>query len=164
MSYCRFAWDGSDVYVYPSDSGITCCACSLGGFHGTSPEEAIAHLAAHRRAGDFVPPYAIALLWEEIPGAAKPTRPAPPGMTTIDTGGTGMTLGDLLKRVPGAADALVYPSDPLDLNDWCTVHLFLSDKGDRDRDSAVPEILAALTEAERQGESAPNPKKPEVTE
>lgn len=75
-----------------------------------------------------------------------------------------MKLGDLLKRVPGAANAWVYLSDPLDLDDWHTVHLFLSDKGDRDRDSAVPDILATLTEAERQGEPAPTPKKPEVTE
>lgn len=75
-----------------------------------------------------------------------------------------MTLGDLLKRVPGAANAQVYLMDPLDLDEWHTVHLFLWDKGGSDRDSVVPEILAALTEAERQGELAPTPKKPEVTE
>lgn len=25
MSYCRFASDGSDVYVFESDYGIECC-------------------------------------------------------------------------------------------------------------------------------------------
>ena len=32
MSYCRFAWDGSDVYVFGSGDGvIECCGCSLKG-------------------------------------------------------------------------------------------------------------------------------------
>lgn len=30
MSYCRFGWDGSDVYVYADYRGqFCCCACSL---------------------------------------------------------------------------------------------------------------------------------------
>lgn len=32
VSYARFGWDGSDVYVYADTSGgITCAACALGG-------------------------------------------------------------------------------------------------------------------------------------
>lgn len=81
MSYCRFAWDGSDVYVYLGASGFECCGCRLpgrlGGFSCDSPEEMIEHLGEHRRSGHYVPRYAIEGLWEEVPGPDKPVHPEP---------------------------------------------------------------------------------------
>ena len=89
MSYVRFAWDGSDVYMFEHcDGGIECCGCRFAkqseGFprFGT-PEEAIAHLGLHRRAGHFVPEYAITGLWNDIPGADKPVRPEPKSLTKM---------------------------------------------------------------------------------
>lgn len=79
MSYCRFAWGGSDVYVYEGSTGITCCGCSLGGCDTEEPEEMIAHLAQHRRAGHVVPEHAITALWNDIPG--KGSGPEPVGLT-----------------------------------------------------------------------------------
>jgi hypothetical protein len=87
MSYCRFAWDGSDVYVYLSATSnrFECCGCVLAtgdvGPSFATPEEMITHLAAHRRAGHFVPDYAITGLWSEIPGAIEPTTPEPEAFT-----------------------------------------------------------------------------------
>lgn len=87
MSYCRFGWDGSDVYVFPSSGGIECQWCGLlndmGSFVAHCPEEMIAHLAAHRRTGHFVPQEAIDRLWNEIPGADKPVRQEPEELTRI---------------------------------------------------------------------------------
>lgn len=79
MSYVRFAWDGSDVYVYDSCSGgIECCGCFFGSsFNCGTPEEMIAHLATHRRAGHYVPEYAITGLWNSIEGQTKPRKPPP---------------------------------------------------------------------------------------
>jgi hypothetical protein len=73
MSYCRFGWEGSNVYVYESASGLECCGCNLldGGFTAKEPEEMIAHLGAHRRANQYVPEDAILALWEDIPGAQR---------------------------------------------------------------------------------------------
>lgn len=82
MSYCRFAWDGSDVYVYESSDGITCCGCQLGtGCTTSDPEVMIAHLGVHRRAGHFVPSDAILALWEDVPGAQRPREAQPVGLT-----------------------------------------------------------------------------------
>jgi hypothetical protein len=84
MSYVRFAWDGSQVYMFEHcDGGIECCGCRFADKTGKgfprfgTPEEAIAHLALHRRAGHFVPEYAITGLWNDIPGADEPSRPEP---------------------------------------------------------------------------------------
>ena len=78
MSYARFGWDGSDVYVFTSSRGIECCMCVLqerewrddpgavfGGYlHdvGEKVEDTfrsnagmIAHLDLHRAAGHHVP-------------------------------------------------------------------------------------------------------------
>ncbi len=83
MSYCRFAWQGSDVYVFLSDQGFECCGCSLSKtFTCGTPEEMIAHLGVHRRAGHFVPEHAIMGLWEDIPGAQIPKNAEPPTLTT----------------------------------------------------------------------------------
>lgn len=82
MSYCRFAWGGSDVYVYPSSQGIECCGCRFGtNFTSGTPEEMIAHLALHRRAGHYVPASAIMELWEDVPGTSIPVNPEPSTMT-----------------------------------------------------------------------------------
>lgn len=83
MSYCRFAWYGSDVYVYESDQGFECCGCSLQerGVTTDTPEAMIAHLAEHKRAGDFVPPFAIESLWADIEGPNRAVRPEPEQLT-----------------------------------------------------------------------------------
>ena len=82
MSYCRFGWNGSDVYVYEGEGGIVCCGCRLGGFPSFGTEEGmIVHLGQHRRAGHFVPQYAIEGLWNAIPGATKAREPEPISMT-----------------------------------------------------------------------------------
>ena len=86
MSYCRFAWDGSDVYVYGNtNEKYECCGCRLDPvrWEYDTAEEMIVHLAAHRRAGQFVPRYAIEGLWEDIPGAEKPVTPEPPELTQL---------------------------------------------------------------------------------
>ncbi len=83
MSYCRFGWEGSDVYVFGSANGIECCGCKLdtqGTTCGTE-EEMITHLALHRRTGHFVPEHAILRLWNEIEGAQKSERPEPVELT-----------------------------------------------------------------------------------
>lgn len=82
MSYCRFGWDGSEVYVFESAQGIECCGCKFGKEFTTSePEQMILHLAIHRRAGHFVPDSAIMTLWDDIPGALRPSRPEPTELT-----------------------------------------------------------------------------------
>jgi hypothetical protein len=101
MSYCRFAWGGSDVYVYESDEGITCCGCQLGtGFATDRPEEMIVHLAAHRRAGHFVPPDAILALWEDVPGAQRPREAEPAGLTRATIQFTIAMLQADLEKLP----------------------------------------------------------------
>ena len=61
MSYCRFGWDGSNVYVFVSRRGIECCGCLLGqpDLVTRSANEMIEHLEAHRAAGHTVPQYAM---------------------------------------------------------------------------------------------------------
>ena len=84
MSYCRFGWDGSDVYVFESCyGGFECCGCILKdkGFNCETPDEMIKHLCEHRRAGHFVPPDAVLALFEDVPGAQRPSRPEPATMT-----------------------------------------------------------------------------------
>lgn len=82
MSYCRFAWGGSDVYVFESAQGIECCGCRFGKTFVTDmPEEMIRHLAQHRRVGHYVPDFAILALWEDVPGAQRPTKPEPSELT-----------------------------------------------------------------------------------
>ncbi len=71
MSYCRFWWDDSDVYVYAStEGGIVCCACLMGG--GTkrfeTQQEVIDHLMVHRARGHNVPEYALFRLRAERDG------------------------------------------------------------------------------------------------
>lgn len=65
MGYARFGPD-SDVYVYESEHGWTCCRCDFHSEPGraVSPnfqkiEEIIVHLCEHRAAGHKVPDKAI---------------------------------------------------------------------------------------------------------
>lgn len=83
MSYCRFAWGGSEVYVFESERGIECCGCRFKDGDNTfeEPEDMIVHLAKHRRAGHFVPDEAIQGLWDDIPGALRPSKPEPATLT-----------------------------------------------------------------------------------
>lgn len=89
MSYCRFGWDGSDVYVFGTtlQTGaemIECCGCALmqGRFYyAKTALEMIQHLAEHKGAGHFVPTDAIMRLWDEIAGPKVPVRPEPEVMT-----------------------------------------------------------------------------------
>jgi hypothetical protein len=54
MSYARFSLD-SDVYVFLTEDGIECCACSLDGrFVARITADMIEHLEQHRRAGHSV--------------------------------------------------------------------------------------------------------------
>ncbi len=57
MSYARFGWQGSDVYVY-LDTGryLNCCGCSLqeDSFRASTTDEMLAHLRTHREAGHTV--------------------------------------------------------------------------------------------------------------
>ena len=78
MSYARFGWDGSDVYVFRSKSALECCGCILqqrewiedpksiiDTFHRevgehveqefTTTAGMIAHLEVHRAVGHVVP-------------------------------------------------------------------------------------------------------------
>jgi hypothetical protein len=60
VSYARFGWEGSDVYVFLSVSGgLECCGCSIKEI-GPSPlfdttEEMLAHLEEHRSNDHTVP-------------------------------------------------------------------------------------------------------------
>ena len=57
MSYSRFGWDGSDVYVFLSVGGhLECCGCLLSDeWSYATTDEMIAHLEEHRAAGHHVP-------------------------------------------------------------------------------------------------------------
>lgn len=91
MSYARFGWEGSDVYVFATMMGgeevIECCACSLAepikldlpftdlfgivhtyeakNFYATYPGEMISHLNIHIANGHTVPQYTLDRLREE---------------------------------------------------------------------------------------------------
>lgn len=67
MSYCRFGWNGSDVYFYPhADGKFVCCACLMEdddepGDHRYFDDRmsSIEHLEEHRDRGHTVPQQAI---------------------------------------------------------------------------------------------------------
>jgi hypothetical protein len=74
VSYARFGWDGSDVYVYLDVAGsICCCACRLNepeqwkdgdplfppSEYLLSTDDAIEHLRRHTEAGHTVPDTAV---------------------------------------------------------------------------------------------------------
>ena len=74
MSYCRFAWDNSDVYVFGNAEGyIECCGCKLSDsreFQCKRAADMIVHLQEHRKAGHCVPQYALDRSQEEAAEAA----------------------------------------------------------------------------------------------
>jgi len=59
MSYARFGWDGSDVYIYLDVGGyLSCCACRFHPEireHFETTDAMIEHLERHVEAGDTVP-------------------------------------------------------------------------------------------------------------
>jgi hypothetical protein len=75
MSYARFGWDGSDVYVFEHAGGfIQCCGClltepedgeDLGFANFKTPREALAHLEKHVSAGNCVPERTFERMREE---------------------------------------------------------------------------------------------------
>lgn len=75
MSYARFGWDGSDVYVISGfdrdyGSGWGCISCILveEGFFAIVEQAMINHLLAHRNAGHTVPQEAFDRLVAERDG------------------------------------------------------------------------------------------------
>lgn len=88
MSYARFGWDSSDVYIFRSDSFLECCGCvlqdrewidvpdsPLGGYLRPAGKEIrtkfdstkgmVEHLDEHRRAGHTVPDDVVPALWAD---------------------------------------------------------------------------------------------------
>ena len=58
MSYARFGWDGSDVYVFRSTLQMECCGCWLRKrgevAYFSTTAEILAHLDEHSAAGHTV--------------------------------------------------------------------------------------------------------------
>lgn len=66
MSYARFGWDGSDVYViHAGDLDALECYCA-DRFVTPLRSEMVSHLMAHRERGDCVPQEAMDELTTEI--------------------------------------------------------------------------------------------------
>lgn len=66
MSYARFG-EASDVYVYASTSGFSCCGCSLTDTSDfVSRTALLLHLKQHLAHGDRVPDYALTRLRTEL--------------------------------------------------------------------------------------------------
>jgi hypothetical protein len=71
MSYARFGWDNSDVYVFMSVGGwLECCACVLAhgdweSFRASDTDTMIAHLKKHISVKHHVPEYVFERLVAE---------------------------------------------------------------------------------------------------
>ena len=71
MSYARFGWDNSDVYVFMSVGGwLECCACILAhedweSFQAGNTKTMIDHLKKHEGSGHHVPRHIYDYLWED---------------------------------------------------------------------------------------------------
>ncbi len=76
MSYCRFGWDNSNVYLFESSEGFECCGCWLNKISQTfeTRQDLISHLMIHLQEGHIVPRYAIDALLNEI---YEPIEPQP---------------------------------------------------------------------------------------
>lgn len=109
MSYCRWGWGGSDVYIFGTEwtgkRSIECCGCGLddaseaGAFLETYGD-LLRHISAHRAAGEHVPDYVDERIRAEIADPAEQwvpvgelpdtmhpdpgvVRPEPPELTRI---------------------------------------------------------------------------------
>lgn len=71
MSYARFGWDNSDVYVFLSSNGLTCQSCILSdedgitSFQADSTKKMVDHLKQHIKAGQTVPEDTIQLILDD---------------------------------------------------------------------------------------------------
>jgi hypothetical protein len=72
MSYARFGWDGSDVYVFMHVGGhLECCMCFLddhqdeGSFQAGGTQSMIDHLKRHELAGHVIPLDIYDNLWAD---------------------------------------------------------------------------------------------------
>lgn len=89
MSYARWGWDNSDVYVFDSaaDGGcLECCGCRLDprgwSFRTRDVEEMIRHLAKHKLARHTVPGQVERDIRADFPDGhydqGQPGNPSPP--------------------------------------------------------------------------------------
>lgn len=66
MSYARFG-EYSNVYIYDSAQGITCCGCILNNqFDVETPRQMIIHLLDHVEAGHIVDEFTFVALLDEF--------------------------------------------------------------------------------------------------
>lgn len=71
MSYARFGWDDSDVYVFLSSNGLTCQGCILldedgiTSFNAEDTKTMVDHLKKHAKAGHKVPADTIQLIIDD---------------------------------------------------------------------------------------------------
>lgn len=94
MSYARFGWEGSDVYVFLGSEKLECCACHITppikfdpprknffgttiteasqSFYAETPAAMIEHLEQHVKAGDTVPEETIADIKRDFPNLKNP--------------------------------------------------------------------------------------------
>ncbi len=86
MSYARFGWDNSDVYIYEHVGGfIECCGCVLiepegeldifGFFHASTAREMLDHIDKHKAHNHHVPDDCIERIKEEHPDLDAPIPP-----------------------------------------------------------------------------------------
>lgn len=82
MSYARFGWEGSDVYVYEHFAGfIECCGCWFQDWDGEdfpqlkTAREALEHLEKHVEAGHCVPDKTFERIRAEYPDLDAPIEP-----------------------------------------------------------------------------------------
>lgn len=73
MSYCRWGWDASDVYIYATGIGdqhaLVCCGCKDGCCDTYG--DMLHHISAHRAAGQHVPAYVDERLRTEMADPAE---------------------------------------------------------------------------------------------
>lgn len=72
MSYVRFHWGGSDLYIYESEQGLECCGCRLEddltgprGWTYADPGELVRHIAEHELLGHVVRPGLAWDIWDD---------------------------------------------------------------------------------------------------
>lgn len=124
MSYARFGWDDSDVYVFEHAGGfIQCCACALqpteendifpGSVDLNTAREALAHLDQHMAAGHSVPAKTFERIREEHPDLDKQIEKyAPPeyefdGVTiTTESGSTYKLLRNICHKQDAAGNMI----------------------------------------------------------